>query len=70
MAIGEGEIDLRGIFAQLHEIGYEGALALEIEPDTSNFHNYIGLVLSKLDEPLEAAGAHRRAFAFLGGVCG
>lgn len=40
--IGEGEIDLKGIFAVLMEIGYEGALALEIEPvDTENLPKYI-----------------------------
>lgn len=31
--IGEGEIDLKGIFAELMHIGYNGALALEIEPE-------------------------------------
>jgi len=30
--IGEGEIDLRGIVRALDSIGYEGALAIEIEP--------------------------------------
>jgi len=32
VAIGSGEIDLKGIFQTLHEIKYQGALALEIEP--------------------------------------
>lgn len=32
VAIGKGEIDLKGIFQLLHEVGFEGALALEIEP--------------------------------------
>ena len=42
VAIGEGEIDLKGIFALLHEVGYEGALALEIEPeDTDNLPRYV-----------------------------
>ncbi|MDP7236629.1 MAG: sugar phosphate isomerase/epimerase [Candidatus Latescibacteria bacterium] len=42
VAIGEGEIDLRGIFALLHEVGYEGALALEIEPeDPDNLPRYV-----------------------------
>ena len=42
VAIGEGEIDLRGIFAQLNEVGYEGALALEIEPeDPDNLPRYV-----------------------------
>ena len=42
VAIGQGEIDLRGIFAQLHEVGYEGALALEIEPeDPDNLPRYV-----------------------------
>ncbi|MDR0554494.1 MAG: TIM barrel protein, partial [Treponema sp.] len=31
--IGEGEIDLRGIVKALDETGYEGALAIEIEPE-------------------------------------
>jgi sugar phosphate isomerase/epimerase len=40
--IGEGEIDLKGIFATLHEIGFKGALALEIEPkDTENLPRYV-----------------------------
>ena len=42
VAIGEGEIDLRSIFSQLHEVGYEGALALEIEPeDPDNLPRYV-----------------------------
>lgn len=42
VAIGEGEIDLQGIFALLHEVGYEGALALEIEPeDPHNLPRYV-----------------------------
>ena len=42
VAIGEGEIDLQGIFALLHEVGYEGALALEIEPeDPDNLPRYV-----------------------------
>ena len=40
--IGQGEIDLKGIFATLHEIGFQGALALEIEPeDTENLPRYV-----------------------------
>ena len=40
--IGEGEIDLKGIFAVLMEIGFSGALALEIEPeDTENLPKYV-----------------------------
>jgi len=42
VGIGQGEIDLRGIFALLHEVGYEGALALEIEPeDPENLPRYV-----------------------------
>lgn len=36
VAIGTGEIDLRGIFERLYEIGFEGALALEIEPEDTD----------------------------------
>ncbi len=40
--IGEGEIDLKGIFAVLEEIGFHGALALEIEPkDTSKLPMFV-----------------------------
>jgi len=40
--IGEGEIDLKGIFAVLDEIGFDGALALEIEPeDTTKLPMYV-----------------------------
>lgn len=40
--IGEGEIDLKGIFAQLDKIGFAGALALEIEPeDTTKLPMYV-----------------------------
>lgn len=42
VAIGAGEIDLRGIFALLHEMDYDGALALEIEPeDPENLPRYV-----------------------------
>ncbi|HUT25064.1 MAG TPA: sugar phosphate isomerase/epimerase [Sumerlaeia bacterium] len=42
VAIGEGEIDLKGIFEVLHEVGYDGALALEIEPeDPENLPRYV-----------------------------
>jgi len=42
VAIGAGEIDLKGIFQELHGIGYEGALALEIEPeDPDNLPRYV-----------------------------
>lgn len=42
VAIGKGEIDLKGIFRVLHEIGFEGALALEIEPeDTDNLPRFV-----------------------------
>ena len=33
VSIGEGEIDLKGIVKALDGIGYEGALAIEIEPE-------------------------------------
>jgi sugar phosphate isomerase/epimerase len=40
--IGEGEIDLRGLFAVLHEVGFDGPLALEIEPeDPDNLPRYV-----------------------------
>ncbi len=40
--LGVGDIDLRGIIAALHNIGYEGALALEIEPeDPENLPRYV-----------------------------
>ena len=42
VAIGKGEIDLKGIFGVLHEVGFEGALALEIEPeDTENLPRFV-----------------------------
>ena len=42
MPIGEGDIDLKGIIGVLHEIGYRGALALEIEPnDPDNLPRYV-----------------------------
>jgi inosose dehydratase len=59
--IGEGEIDLKGIFAELRGIGYEGALALEIEPeDTTQLpkfvqqsYTYITGLLKQLNIPFE-----------------
>lgn len=40
--IGEGEIDLLGIFSDLMQGGYRGALALEIEPaDTTRLPLYV-----------------------------
>lgn len=62
--IGQGQIDLKGIFALLHEIGFSGALALEIEPeDTENLPRYVaesyayirGLLESLKAEGLEIA---------------
>lgn len=42
VAIGKGEIDLRGIFEVLHEIDYEGAIALELEVrDKENLPRYV-----------------------------
>ncbi len=42
VAIGEGEIDLLGIFKLLHQLDYDGALALEIEPeDPDNLPRYV-----------------------------
>lgn len=42
VAIGAGEIDIKSIIAALHEIDFEGALALEIEPeDTENLPRYV-----------------------------
>ena len=41
-ALGQGEIDLSGYVEQLHAIGYEGALALELEvKDSANRPRYI-----------------------------
>jgi sugar phosphate isomerase/epimerase len=40
--IGEGEIDLKGIVKALDETGYEGALAIEIEPiDAEKLPGYV-----------------------------
>jgi len=36
VAIGAGEIDLKGLFELLDDIGFEGALALEIEPEDTD----------------------------------
>lgn len=42
VAIGKGEINLRGVFEALHEIGYEGTLALELEVrDRENLPEYV-----------------------------
>jgi len=42
VAIGAGEIDLRGLIAVLREIGYDGPLAIEMEvTDPENLHRYI-----------------------------
>lgn len=42
VAIGAGNIDIKEIITVLHEIDYEGALALEIEPkDTENLPRYV-----------------------------
>ena len=43
VAIGAGEIDVAGLIAELRGIGYEGALAIEMEvTDPENLHVYIG----------------------------
>jgi len=56
--IGEGQIDLKGIFALLHEIGFEGALALEIEPkDTENLPRYVAESYTYIRGLLESLGA-------------
>ena len=42
VAIGAGEVDLESIIAVLHEVGYQGALALEIEvEDKENLPRYV-----------------------------
>jgi sugar phosphate isomerase/epimerase len=42
VAIGQGEIDLPGLILALREIGYEGALAIEMEvTDPENLHLYV-----------------------------
>ncbi len=42
VAIGAGDIDIKAIVSVLHEIDYDGALALEIEPkDTENLPRYV-----------------------------
>ncbi|HQK93738.1 MAG TPA: sugar phosphate isomerase/epimerase [Armatimonadota bacterium] len=42
VAIGAGEIDLRGLIAVLRDIGYDGPLAVEMEvTDPENLHRYI-----------------------------
>ncbi len=42
VAIGEGNVDLQAIISALHEIDFEGALGLEIEPvDTENLPKYV-----------------------------
>ena len=42
VSVGEGEINLEGIFSALAETGYSGALGLEIEPlDTKKLPQYV-----------------------------
>lgn len=42
VAIGAGEIDLKGIFTALHEIDFEGIIALELEVrDRENLPKYV-----------------------------
>ena len=49
--IGKGEIDLEGIIQVLHEVGFEGALALEIEPeDPENLSRYVGEAYAYLQD--------------------
>ena len=58
VSIGEGEIDLKGIFSVLMEIGYSGALALEIEPeDTENLPAYVRASHSYITGLLDELGA-------------
>jgi len=55
VAIGAGEIDLRGLVRELRAIGYEGALAIEMEvTDPENLHTYIGDAHAYLADLLEA----------------
>lgn len=59
VAIGRGEIDLRGIFALLHEVGYEGALALEIEPeDPDNLPRYVAEAYTYVKNLVAEATGH------------
>ena len=56
--IGDGEIDLKGIFAELIGNGYEGPLALEIEPeDTENLPTYVGRSFIYITGLLDELGA-------------
>jgi len=41
VAIGKGEINLRGIFETLHEVDYEGPIALEEVRDKENLPRYV-----------------------------
>jgi sugar phosphate isomerase/epimerase len=56
--IGDGEIDLKGIFAELMNNNYEGSLALEIEPeDTENLPIYVGRSYNHITGLLDELGA-------------
>ncbi|NQU76590.1 MAG: sugar phosphate isomerase/epimerase [Planctomycetes bacterium] len=60
VAIGAGEIDLEGIFRTLNEINYDGALALEIEPeDTDNLPRYVTEAYEYLQKLIEKATGKR-----------
>ena len=51
MPLGAGEVDLRGYIEALHEIGYEGALAVELEvEDPENLPRYVAEGFSYLRE--------------------
>lgn len=48
--LGTGEIDLKGLVAELHAIGYEGALSVELEvADPGNAPRYIAEAYACLD---------------------
>ena len=50
VALGQGEVDLRGFIEALHAIGYEGALALELEVvDPENLPRYCAEAYVLLD---------------------
>ena len=52
--LGSGEIDLRGYIEELHAIGYQGALAVELEVvDPENLPRYCGEAFVYLQELVE-----------------
>jgi sugar phosphate isomerase/epimerase len=55
VAIGQGEIDLPGLIAALREVGYTGALAIEMEvTDPENLHLYVKQAHAYMVQLLEA----------------